>query len=133
MSYARSAFRHGVAAACMLCSTAALAQAEPKEEKPPSPWLLAPVLNSSPKLGAAGGATGGYLHKFDAESRPSIFAVTAQYSSTKSLVGGVLARTSFNQDHQRLNAPSRSATSRTTTRTISEPAFPCATMRSSNR
>jgi len=91
-------------AACVLGSPVAFAQAEPKDDKAPSPWLLAPVLNSSPKLGAAAGATAGYLHKCDPESRPSIFAVTAQYSSTESLVGAVLARTSFNQDHQRVNA-----------------------------
>jgi hypothetical protein len=71
--------------------------------KPPSPWLFAPVFNSSPKLGVTLGATVGYLHLFDAKSRPSIFAVTGQYTNTESIVGGAFARTSFNEDHQRLN------------------------------
>ena len=82
---------------------ASVSDAQP-EAKKPSPWIFAPVLNSSPKLGAAGGATVAYLKKFDAESRPSIFAVTAQYSTTDSLVGALLARTSFDKDRQRLNA-----------------------------
>jgi len=72
--------------------------------RPPSPWLLVPVFNSSPKLGTTLGATAGYLHLFDPKSRPSIFAVTGQYSSTDSIVGGAFARASFDADHQRLNA-----------------------------
>jgi hypothetical protein len=79
-------------------------ESAPAEKKKPSPWLFAPVFNSSPKLGLTLGAMAGYLHRFDQESRPSIFAVTGQYSSTGSIVGGVLARTSFDEDHQRLNA-----------------------------
>lgn len=69
-----------------------------------SPWLLAPVFSSNPKLGTSLGALGGYLHYFDQRSRPSIFAVTGQYTSTDSIVGGVFARTSFDEDHQRLIA-----------------------------
>jgi len=72
--------------------------------KKPSPWLFAPVLTSNPKLGTTVGATGGYLHFFDSASRPSMFAATAQYSNTGSIVAGAFARTSFNADHQRLNA-----------------------------
>jgi len=69
-----------------------------------SPWLLTPVLNANPKLGAAAGALVGYIHFFDAQSRPSIFAVTGQYSSTSSIIAGAFARTSFDQDRQRLIA-----------------------------
>jgi len=87
----------------MGCCAPALAQTEAPEEKKPSPWLLAPVFNSSPKLGVTVGATVGYLLKFDPESRPSIFALTGQYTSTESIVAGAFARTSFNQDHDRLN------------------------------
>ncbi len=83
---------------------AADAQSSEPEPKKPSPWLFAPVFNSSPKLGVTLGATAGYLHQFDPESRPSIFAVTGQYTNTESIVGAVLARTSFDADHQRLNA-----------------------------
>lgn len=70
----------------------------------PSPWLLAPVFNVSPKLGTSLGALGGYLHYYDENSRPSIFAVTAQYTSTESIVAGGFAKTSFDEDRQRLTA-----------------------------
>ena len=76
--------------------------ASPLDEK--SPWLLAPIFNSNPKLGTAFGAIGGYVHYFDEKSRPSIFAVTAQYSNTDSMIGGAQARTSWAEDSQRLIA-----------------------------
>ena len=79
-------------------------QASEQEQEKPSPWLFVPVFNSSPKLGVTLGATVGYLYLFDPKSRPSIFAVTGQYTNTDSLVGGVFARTSFSEDYQRLNA-----------------------------
>lgn len=69
-----------------------------------SPWLLAPIVSSNPKLGTSGGALGGYLHMFDAKSRPSIFAVSGQYSTTDSIVAGAIARASFDEDHQRVIA-----------------------------
>ena len=80
------------------------AQPSVPEQTKPSPWLFVPVFNSSPKLGVTLGATAGYLHLFDPQSRPSMFAVTAQYTSTDSIVAGAFARTSFDEDHQRLNA-----------------------------
>ena len=67
-----------------------------------SPWLLAPVFQSNPKLGTSVGALAGYLHYFDEKSRPSVFAVMAQHSNTDSTIGGALARTSFDEDRQRL-------------------------------
>jgi outer membrane protein assembly factor BamA len=69
-----------------------------------SPWLLAPIFSSNPKLGTSVGALAGYLHYFDAKSRPSILAVSAQYSDTGSLVGGVFGKSSFHEDHHRLTA-----------------------------
>jgi hypothetical protein len=69
-----------------------------------SPWLLAPVFNVNPKLGTSLGALGGYLHYYDEKSQPSIFAVTGQYTSTDSIVAGGFAKTSFDEDHQRLIA-----------------------------
>jgi hypothetical protein len=74
----------------------------PAEER--SPWLLAPILTTDPKLGTTVGGLAGYIHYFDEQSRPSIFAVTGQYTSTESIVGGLVAKTSFDQDGQRLNA-----------------------------
>ena len=62
------------------------------------------MASSNPKLGTSVGALAGYLHFFDAKSRPSIFAVTGQYSNTDSIVAGAFARTSFDEDHQRLLA-----------------------------
>lgn len=80
----------------------------PEESSSPlgedSPWLLAPIVSSNPKLGTSAGALGGYLHFFDKKSRPSVFALTGQHSSTDSTIGGAFARTSFDEDHQRLIA-----------------------------
>jgi hemolysin activation/secretion protein len=47
---------------------------------------------------------GGYMHYFDPESRVSIFAASAQYTSTGSIIGALTAKTSFQADHQRLLA-----------------------------
>ena len=69
-----------------------------------SPWLLTPLFNVDPKLGTSIGALGGYLHYFDAKSRPSILAVTAQYTNTDSIVAGAFTKTSFDEDRQRLTA-----------------------------
>jgi outer membrane protein assembly factor BamA len=69
-----------------------------------SPWLIAPVFQSNPKLGTSLGAMAGYIHYFDEKSRPSIFAVMLQHSNTDSTVGGAFGKTSFDQDRQRLLA-----------------------------
>ncbi len=69
-----------------------------------SPWLFTPIASSNPKLGTSLGALAGYLHFFDMKSRPSIFAVSGQYSDTDSIVAGAYARTSYDEDHQRLLA-----------------------------
>ena len=69
-----------------------------------SPWLLAPVFSSNPKLGTSVGALAGYLHSFDEKSRPSIFALSGQYTSTDSIVAGAIARASWDEDHHRLIA-----------------------------
>lgn len=80
------------------------AQESASKPKTPSPWLVAPVFSSNPKLGTALGATVGYIQKFDRESRPSVFAATGQYTNTDSMVAGVFGKASFDADHQRLNA-----------------------------
>jgi len=76
----------------------------PAAERARSPWLLVPVFSSSPKLGTSGGALGAYMHKFDAESRVSLFGVSYQYSSTHSQILAVFARTSSGADHHRILA-----------------------------
>lgn len=89
----------------MVAPPAALADEGPPEKaSPESPWLLLPTFSSNPKLGTSLGALAAYLHYFDEASKPSIFGVTAQYTSTGSTVGGAFARTSFGADHHRLTA-----------------------------
>src|SRR5512134_2643862 len=78
------------------------AAAESELEK--SPWLLTPIVQSNPKLGTSLGALAGYLHNFDEKSRPSIFAVQGQYTSTDSIIAGGFAKTSYDEDRQRLIA-----------------------------
>ena len=65
---------------------------------------MVPVFSSSPKLGTAVGGLGAYMHKFDAESRVSLFGASYQYSSTHSQVASLFARTSFVADHHRIVA-----------------------------
>jgi hypothetical protein len=72
--------------------------------EPPSPWLLAPLFSSSPKLGTAGGGISAYLHLFDPGSRVSIFGLMYQYTSTHSQIASAFARTSFGGDHHRVVA-----------------------------
>jgi outer membrane protein assembly factor BamA len=95
--------------ALVVASLPAFPQAIAKPEAPPilsesSPWILTPLLTSNPKLGLTLGGLGGYLHQFDEKSRPSIFAITAQFTNTGSIVAGALARASFDEDRQRLIA-----------------------------
>jgi hypothetical protein len=75
---------------------------EAKPAKPPSPWLLVPIVSSNPKLGTVFGGLGAYLRTFDAGSRVSLFGVTYQYTTTHSTVAGAFARTSFGADHHRI-------------------------------
>jgi len=67
-----------------------------------SPWLLVPLLSSSPKLGSSVGALAGYVWKIDAASTPSMLAVQATKSNTQSHVLGVGGKIYFNQNRDRL-------------------------------
>ena len=69
-----------------------------------SPWLLMPLVSSSPKMGTSIGVMAGYLHKFDEESPTSTFSVMGNYSSSDSVVMGVFAKTFFDHNQQRLVA-----------------------------
>ena len=73
-----------------------------QKPKQPSPWLLLPLVSSGPKMGTSFGFLGSYLHYFDPKSQVSMFGLMYQYSTTKSQVGAVFARTSFAEDSQRL-------------------------------
>jgi hypothetical protein len=69
-----------------------------------SPWLLVPLLASSPKLGTSFGGMGAYLHVFDEGSRVSLIGMNAQYTSTDSIVATAFARLSLGADHHRVTA-----------------------------
>lgn len=69
-----------------------------------SPWLVAPLLSSDPKLGTSLGALVAYLHKFDPVSSASMFGAGGTYTSTYSKIGAAFARTYFGADHHRLTA-----------------------------
>lgn len=86
--------------ALALCAFAKTSLAETEKE---SPWLIMPTLSANPKLGTSLGVLGGYLHKFDAQSRTSLFAIAAQHSTTDSNVAYAFARTSFLKDTHRIN------------------------------
>ena len=99
------AFCSLLAAPCAVADDDTPASPPPSPAPPaeaPSPWMLMPVVSSSPKLGTAGGGLGAYLHKFDPDSRVSIFGAQAIYTSTDSLVASLFARTSFGADHHRI-------------------------------
>ena len=76
--------------------------ADKSSESGSSPWLLVPVISSSPKLGTSLGALGAYLHQFDPVSQVSMFGVNYQYTTTHSTVAAAFARTSFHEDHHRI-------------------------------
>src|SRR5262252_7095785 len=67
-----------------------------------SPWMIVPTFSVSPKLGASLGALAGYLHYFDEKSQVSMFGVSAQYTSTGSMVAGAFGKASFDEDRQRV-------------------------------
>jgi hypothetical protein len=67
-----------------------------------SPWLLVPMISSSPKLGTSFGAMGAYLKRFDPDSKVSIFGLSYQYTSTHSQIAAAVARASFSADHHRI-------------------------------
>ena len=96
------------ALACPVASVSAQGQndtqASTSTDKPPSPWLALPLVSSNPKLGTSVGVLGAFLHKFDPDSRVSMFGATYQYTSTHSTVAAVFARTSFGADHHRIAA-----------------------------
>ena len=105
----RMASVRGLKLAFVLAMASGSAFAQSSDEKAAvgserSPWLLAPQFSSSPKLGTSLGALAGYLHFYDEKSRPSMFIVQAQYTSTDSMTVGAFAKTSYDEDRQRFMA-----------------------------
>jgi hypothetical protein len=81
---------------------AAAAETVAEKRAAESPWMIVPTFSVSPKLGASLGALGAYLHYFDEKSQVSMFGVSAQYTSTGSMIGGAFGKASFDEDRQRL-------------------------------
>jgi hypothetical protein len=67
-----------------------------------SPWLLAPVMALNPKLGFSLGAIVGYMFYFDEQSKFSMLGINFQYTSTGSVIAGLVAKLSFGEDHHRV-------------------------------
>jgi hypothetical protein len=67
-----------------------------------SPWLLVPNLSVDPKLGSSLGVMGGYIHKFDPLSTPSMLVASYSKSNNDSVIGGVFGQLFFAEDQQKL-------------------------------
>lgn len=76
-------------------------QKDDDKKKEESPWLIAPLFSLSPKLGFVVGAMAGYMFYFDPESKFSMVGVNFQYTSTGSVIAGVISKLSFGEDHHR--------------------------------
>jgi hypothetical protein len=88
-----------------LACTAAAAQDQPSAHAAPSsPWVIAPLVSSNPKLGTSVGALTAYATKFDPESRLSLIGLMAQYTSTDSIIAALFSRLSFAADRHRIIA-----------------------------
>ncbi|MDC8785042.1 BamA/TamA family outer membrane protein [Roseateles koreensis] len=106
----------GAQAAISAAPVAATAPAAPPTEAPAaddegfmdrqakSPWLLVPLVSSSPKLGSSVGVLAGYVTRMDDASSPSMLAVQGTKSNTQSQVLGVGGKLYFNQNRDRLFA-----------------------------
>lgn len=85
----------------LLCSCVSLYGEDINSQKS-SPWLLAPLVSSEPKLGTSLGAMAAYLYQFDNDSPTSTFGVGGTYSTTDSYFAGIFGRLYFDHDQQRL-------------------------------
>lgn len=92
------------AVVCIGLLQLSIAQAAHSEEagRRESPWLLAPLVSSDPKVGTSAGGLVGYLHQFDEQSPTSTFGLGATYSNTDSYVAGLFGQLYFGADRNRL-------------------------------
>ena len=65
-------------------------------------WLITPTLSADPKLGTNLGGVVAYLKRLDAESTASMVGLSASYSDTDSISGGIGAQLFWGADKQRL-------------------------------
>ncbi len=95
--------RTGLFALCTTWASACFAQAaNPTHAE--SPWLLVPTLSATPKLGSSIGGMAGYTTRLDPGSSYSLFAVTANYSSSHSRTASAFAQAYWNADRDHLMA-----------------------------
>ena len=82
----------------------AVTESEKAEEtaKKESPWLVMPTFSSNPKLGTSLGLMAAYMHYFDEQSQVSMFGVNGMYTSTDSVIIGIVAKASWGADRHRL-------------------------------
>jgi hypothetical protein len=94
------------AVTCALGAVAATPDAGPAAPPPEaatrSPWLLVPLVSSSPKLGTSLGAMIGYVRRLDAVSPPSVLLLQGSRSSTQSTVLAAGGKFYWNEDRDRL-------------------------------
>jgi outer membrane protein assembly factor BamA len=67
-----------------------------------SPWLFVPLVSSSPKLGTSLGVMGGYIHRFDEVSSPSLVGMQGMRSNTSSSVLSAGGKLFFNENKDRV-------------------------------
>ena len=92
-------------AALLISAVAAEDSALPAEasgDEKESPWLLVPTASVDPKLGNSLGLMGGYIHRFDVASTPSMFIATASKSDNDSVILGLFGQMFFDEDRQKL-------------------------------
>ncbi|HMN43908.1 MAG TPA: BamA/TamA family outer membrane protein [Povalibacter sp.] len=77
-------------------------EADGDEPQRHSPWLLVPLVSSSPKLGTSFGGMAGYIMKFDEHSSPSLIGLKATTSNTSSTVVAGGGKLFFHADRDRL-------------------------------
>ena len=95
--------RAGLFALCTFWASASAAQpGNPTHAE--SPWLVVPTLSATPKLGSSIGGMAGYTTRLDPGSSYSLFAVTANYSSSHSKTASAFAQAYWNADRDHLMA-----------------------------
>ena len=97
-------FLHGLLLAAALLAPASADESGTSDDgdDKESPWLLVPTASVDPKLGNSLGLMGGYIHRFDAASTPSMFIAAASKSDSDSTVQGLFGQMFFDEDRQKL-------------------------------
>lgn len=86
------------------CASKAETGVKSADAKAQSPWMVAPLLSSSPKVGTAVSLMGAYVKKFDPVSPASMLGAMVQYSNTDSRMGVLFFRGFHKEDRLRITA-----------------------------